>query len=62
MVLHSITHAQVLNAERKNDSPEKLARALLQLLFSSQKETAQDLCVQILMNLIVSGYGLSNVK
>ena len=32
-----LTQAQVLDAERKNDSPEKLARALLLLLFSIQE-------------------------
>ena len=35
VVLHSIKQAQVLDAESKNATPEKLALALQQLLFSS---------------------------
>lgn len=37
VVLHSITPTQLLDVERKNDSVEKLARGLLQLLFTSQE-------------------------
>ena len=45
VLLHCVTHAQVLDAERKSDSPEKLARALQQLLFSSQ-ELAKGNCTR----------------
>ena len=37
VIIHSFTQAQILDAERKTDSPDKLARALLQLLFSGQE-------------------------
>ena len=43
--LHCVTQAQVLDADRKSDSPEKLARALLQLLFTS-KELAKGNCTR----------------
>ena len=37
VVLYTVMQSNVLDTERKNNTSEKLARALLQLLFSSQE-------------------------